>query len=48
VNCITSLLLFDVRMHYILLASTPSEIISNRVCGIWLGIVEGANVIISK
>jgi len=26
----------------------PSEIISNRVCGIWLGIGEGANVIISK
>jgi len=24
------------------------EIISNRVCGIWLGIGEGANVIISK
>jgi len=29
-------------------ASPPSEIISNRVCGIWLGIGEGANVIISK
>jgi len=28
--------------------SAPSEIISNRVCGIWLGIGEGANVIISK
>jgi len=27
-------------------ASTPSEIISNRVCGIWLGIGEGANIII--
>jgi len=30
------------------IASTPSEIISYRVCGIWLGICEGANVIISK
>jgi len=29
-------------------ASTPSEIISNMVCEIWLGIGEGANVIISK
>jgi len=31
-------------------ASKPSEIISNRVCGICLGIGEGAtgNVIISK
>jgi len=28
-------------------ASTPSEIISNRVCEIWLGIGEGANVLIS-
>jgi len=27
--------------------SAPSEIISNRVCGIWHGIGEGANVIIS-
>jgi len=29
-------------------APTRSEIIWNRVCGIWLGIGEGANVIISK
>jgi len=29
-------------------ASTPSEIISNRMCGIWLGIGEGANIIISN
>jgi len=29
-------------------ASIPSEIISNWVCGIWLGIGEGTNVIISK
>jgi len=28
-------------------ASTPSEIISHRVCGILLGIGEGANVVIS-
>jgi len=28
--------------------STPSEIISNRVCGIWLGIGEDVNIIISK
>jgi len=28
-------------------ASTPSEIILNRVYGIWLGIGEGANVLIS-
>jgi len=28
--------------------STPSEIISNRVCGMCLGIGEGANLIISK
>jgi len=26
-------------------ASSPSEIISNRVCAIWLGIGEGSNVI---
>jgi len=26
-------------------ASTPSEIISNRVCGIWFGIAEGANCV---
>jgi len=29
-------------------ASTPSEIISNGVCGLWIDIGEGANVIISK
>jgi len=29
-------------------ASTLSEIILNRVCGIWLGISKGANAIISK
>jgi len=29
-------------------ASTRSEIILNSVCGIWLGVGEGANVIISK
>jgi len=29
-------------------ASIPNEIMSNRVCRIWLGIGEGANVLISK
>jgi len=29
------------------IASTPSEIISNKVCGTWLGTGKGANVIIS-
>jgi len=29
-------------------ASTPCEIISNRVCRFWLGIGEGINLIISK
>jgi len=29
-------------------ASTPNEILSNRVCGNWLGMGEDANVIISK
>jgi len=27
---------------------TPGEIISNMVCGIWLGIGEGANAIMNK
>jgi len=35
----------DVNLH---LHSAQSEILSNRVCRIWLGIGEGANVIISK
>jgi len=31
----------DVKLH-----PHPSEVISNRVCGIWLGIGEGAMVLI--
>jgi len=34
--------------HDIKTVSTPSEIILNRVCGTWLGIGEGDNVIINK
>jgi len=34
----------DVKLH----PHRVNEILSNRVCGIWLGIGEGVNVIIIK
>jgi len=47
VNCLTYIHIYsghDVKLHL----HRVRLYISNRLCGIWLGISEGANVIISK